>query len=409
MDVSSPHVAIVGAGHAGGSAATLLRQYGFAGRITLLGEESEPPYQRPPLSKAWLKGEAKADELYLKPASYYAEHNIELRLGIRVASIDTAGQTIGLTSGETLGYDYLVLATGARARTLPLPGHDLAGILQLRDMADARQLQAALARSRRIGIIGGGYIGLEVAASARALGVEVVVLEREPRLLSRVASEPIATFFRQLHEGHGVHFHFNADIAAFEGQDGQVSGIRFADGSVEACDLLLVGVGAIPNDEMAQATGLHCDGGVVVDDDARTSMPNVFAIGDVSRRPLALYNRMFRLESVPNALEQAKRAACAMTGKAPPAHDVPWFWSDQHGIKLQIAGLPFDADRQVVRGDPASGKFTVFHLQAGRLVAAEAVASPGDFLASKKGILSGKTVDEAALADPGVPLMPLFA
>ncbi len=408
MEASNTHVAIVGAGHAGGSAASLLRQYGFDGRITLLGEESVPPYQRPPLSKAWLKGEANADELYLKPQTYYADQNIDLRLGTRVSGIDTARQAVSLAGGETLNYDYLVFATGARARTLSIPGHDLDGILHLRDMADAQQLQAALGKATRIGIIGGGYIGLEVAASARALGVEVVVLEREPRLLCRVASQPISDFFQRLHESHGVQFHFGADIAALEGTQGRVSGIRFADGNVVACDLLLVGVGAIPNDEMAQATGLQCEGGVVVDADARTSVPNVFAIGDVTRRPLAIYNRMFRLESVPNALEQAKRAACAMTGKAPPAPDVPWFWSDQYSVKLQIAGIPFDADQIVVRGEPESGKFTVFHLREGRLMAAEAIASPGDFLASKKGILSGKALDSDSLANPAVPLMPLF-
>lgn len=409
MEASKNRVVIVGAGHAGGSVASFLRQYGFAGQITLLGEETVPPYQRPPLSKAWLKGNANADDLLLKPQKYYAEQNIDLRLGTCVSGIDTQRQTVTLASDETLGYDHLVLATGARARKLSIPGHDLGGILHLRDMADARTLQAGLAKATRIGIIGGGYIGLEVAASARALGVEVVILEREPRLLCRVASSPVSTFFQAHHESCGVQFHFDADIGVIEGTDSWVSGIRLTDNSVVDCDLLLIGIGAIPNDDMARSAGLQCDGGIVVDADARTSDQNVFAIGDVTKRPITVYDRMFRLESVPNALEQAKRVACAITGKTVAAPEVPWFWSDQYEVKLQIAGIPFDADRTVVRSTSEPGKFTVFHLRDGRLLAAEAINSPGDFLAAKKGILSGKILDAEQLANGEIPLMSLFA
>ena len=409
MDISIARVVIVGAGHAGGSMASLLRQYGYQGHITLLGDEPVAPYQRPPLSKAWLNGEAQAADLFLKPLNYYTEQNIDLRMDARVAGIDTRRQLVTLIDGETVAYDHLVLACGARARKLEVPGHELSGIVQLRDMADAERLKTGLGQARKIGIIGGGYIGLEVAASARAQGVEVVVLEREPRLLSRVASLPISEFFLQFHQRRGVQFQFGVEVAAIEGLDGRVSGIRLSDNSLIDCDLVLVGIGGIPNDEIASAAGLECDGGVIVDAESRTSVHTVFAIGDIAKRPISIYGQHFRLESVPNALEQAKQVASVLTGRSLPRQDVPWFWSDQYGVKLQIAGIAFDADHTIVRGSPEAGKFTIFHFRQGKMLAAEAINSPGDFLAAKKGILSGKLLDTAQISDSGVSMMPLFA
>jgi 3-phenylpropionate/trans-cinnamate dioxygenase ferredoxin reductase subunit len=403
------HVVIVGAGHAGGTLAAILRQHAFAGPITLIGEEPIAPYQRPPLSKAWLKGEADADALMLKPESFYAEHDIDLRLNTTVTSIDRAAKQVTLKDGQRIAYDHLVLATGCRARRLTIPGADLAGVLELRSAADAEKLKAILGPGRRLAVVGGGYIGLEAAASGRALGAEVVVLEREPRLLARVACEALSSFFQTYHEGRGVVFELGADITAFEGSDGHISGVRLADGRIVACDAALVGVGALPNDELARAAGLDCANGVVVDLHARTSDPGIFAIGDVTYRPMPHYDRAHRLESVANALEQAKQAAAAISGRPAPSPEVTWNWSDQYDLKLQIAGVAFDADEILVRGDPAAGKFAVFHLRQGAVRAVEAVNAPPEFMMGKILIASGKPVSRERLADTTVSMKEVAA
>lgn len=402
-------VVIVGAGHAGGSVAAFLRQYGHEGRIVLIGDEPLLPYQRPPLSKAWLKGEADADSLSLKPADWYAENNVMLRLGGVAERINRSEKTVTLASGEVIPYDFLVLATGARARELPIPGSDLAGVLALRTAADAEQLKNALGPDKRLAVVGGGYVGLEAAASARALGSHAMVIERESRVLARVACETLSHFFQDYHGKHGVAFELNAGVAAFEGRDGHVTGVRFADGRVVACDVALVGVGAVPNDELAKDAGLSTVNGVVVDLEARTDDPSIFAIGDVTHRPLPLYDRQFRLESVPNALEQAKQAASAILGRPGPPPETPWFWSDQYDLKLQIAGLPFDADRQVVRGDVAAAKFAVFHLKGDLVQAVEAVNAPPEFMAGKQLIAKRTPVDANKLADPSVSMKEVAA
>jgi len=332
--VSDPQarVVIVGAGHAGGTAAALLRQYGYAGPITLLGEEPIAPYQRPPLSKAWLKGEADAESLALKPESFYAEHDIDLRMGVKATAIDRAARLVRLEGGEAVPYDVLILATGARARRLTLPGAGLKGVLELRTAADAEALKGAIGPGKTLAIVGGGYIGLEAAASARALGAEAVVIEVLPRVLARVASEPLSHFFQDYHRARGVRFELGAGVAGFEGEAGHITGVRLGDGRLIACDAALVGVGAVPNEEMAREAGLDCANGVVVDLEARTSDPSIFAIGDLTNRPMPLYDRTHRLESVPNALEQAKQAASAIVGRPAPAGETPWFWSDQYDI-----------------------------------------------------------------------------
>jgi len=408
MDTTA-RIVIIGAGHAGGTAAALLRQYSYAGAIALIGDEPIAPYQRPPLSKAWLKGEANADDLMLKDADFYPEQNIDLRLNTRVARIDRAAKTVVLKSGEALAYDHVILATGARARPLPVPGADLAGVLVLRTAADAEHLKATIGPGKRLAIIGGGYIGLEAAASARALGAEAVVIEREPRVLARVACETLSTFFQTYHAAKGVAFELNAGVAAIEGAGGKVTGVKLTDGRVIACDAALVGVGAIPNVELARDAGLDCVDGVVVDADARTSDRAIFAIGDVTHRPMPLYDRMFRLESVPNALEQAKQAAAAICGRPGPTPEVPWFWSDQYDLKLQIAGVPFDADDIVVRGDPASARFAVFHLKAGVLLAVEAVNAPPEFMAGKQLIGQRRPVARDRLADTSISMKEVAA
>lgn len=402
-------VVIVGAGHAGGSAAAFLRQYGHTGPIVLIGDEPLLPYQRPPLSKAWLKGEADADSLQLKPSSWYEEAGVSLRLGGVVVSLNRGAKTVTLASGEHLPYDYLILATGARARALPIPGADLAGVLALRTAADAEALKSHLGPGKRLAVVGGGYVGLEAAASTMALGGHATIIEREPRVLARVACETLSFFFQDYHGARGVTFMLDANVAGFDGVDGHVTGVRMTDGSVIACDAALVGVGAIPNEELARDAGLECANGVVVDIEARTADPFVFAIGDLTHRPLPIYGRQFRLESVPNALEQAKQAAAAIAGRPMPPHEIPWFWSDQYDLKLQIAGLPFDADRQVVRGDVAAAKFAVFHLKGDLVQAVEAVNAPPEFMAGKQLIAKRTSVSIEKLADPTISMKEVAA
>ena len=408
-DDLNSRVVIVGAGHAGGSAAAFLRQYGHVGPIVLIGDEPLLPYQRPPLSKAWLKGEADAESLQLKPSSWYEEAGVSLRLGGVVVSLNRGAKTVTLASGEHLAYDYLILATGARARALPIPGADLAGVLALRTAADAEALKGALGPGKRLAVVGGGYVGLEAAASTVALGGHATIIEREPRVLARVACETLSNFFQDYHGVRGVTFLLNASVAGFDGADGHVTGVRMTDGSVIACDVALVGVGAIPNEELARDAGLHCTNGVVVDIEARTADPFVFAIGDLTHRPLPIYERQFRLESVPNALEQAKQAAAAITGRPMPPHEIPWFWSDQYDLKLQIAGLPFDADRQVVRGDVAAAKFAVFHLKGDLVQAVEAVNAPPEFMAGKQLIARRTPVSVEKLANPTISMKEVAA
>lgn len=396
-------VVIVGAGHAGGTAAVLLRASGFEGGIVMIGEEPAPPYQRPPLSKAWLKGEADLDSLLLRPVEYYAEHGIDLRTGMTVVSIARDEQTVRLSDGTVETYDALILATGSTGRRLPLPGADRPDLIELRTLADAERLKDRLGPGRRLVIVGGGYVGLEAAASARSLGCEVVLLERLDRVLKRVASEPLSSFFTERHRAEGVDIRVGVEVAMFE--DG---GVRLGDGTLVEADVVLVGVGALANDALARAAGLDCDtggsGGIRVDETARTSDPAIYAIGDVTLRPVPVHGCTVRLESVPNALEQARQAAHAIVGRPQSAPEVPWFWSDQYEVKLQIAGLPMEADRTLVRGDPAAGRFAVFHLSGDRIVCVEAVSAPPEFMAGKQLIQRRTAVDVAKLADTGVSM-----
>jgi 3-phenylpropionate/trans-cinnamate dioxygenase ferredoxin reductase subunit len=399
MSKSDAGVIIVGAGHAGGTAAALLRQFGYEDAITLIGEEPIAPYQRPPLSKAWLKGEADAESLMLKPESFYAEAGIGLRIHTPVAAISPGEKTVTLRTGEVVPYDALILATGARPRPLVIPGSDLAGVLVLRSAADAEALKAVLGPGKRLAVIGGGYIGLEAAASARTLGAEAIVIEREPRILARVACEILSTFFTDYHRARGVAFELGASVAGFEGKAGRVTGVRLGSGEVIRCDAALVGIGALPNMELAKAAGLACGDGILVDEAARTSDPAIFAIGDVTQRPLAIYERLVRLESVANALEQARQAACALTGRPAPPAEVTWNWSDQYDLKYQFAGLPFDVDDVVLRGDPAAGHFAIFHLAGDRIQAVEAVNAPAEFMAGRQLIAKRVAVSRSRLAD----------
>jgi len=394
---------IIGAGHAGGTAAALLRQHQSDGRIIVLGDEAVPPYQRPPLSKAWLKGDADEESLALRPVEFYVEANIDLRLGARVETLDVEAGRV-LVDGQSLAFDQAIIATGARPIQLQIPGADLIGVQTLRTTLDAETLKTRIGPGQRVVVVGGGYIGLEVAASAHALGAQAIVVERAPRLLARSASPQVADFYLTYHRARGVDVRLNAQVVGFEGRDGQVTGVTLADGEVIACDVVVVGVGVLPNIELAKAAGLACGRGVVVDGDARTSTPGVYAIGDCTERPYALYERWLCPESVPSALEQAKQAAAHIAGKPTPAPETPWNWSDQFDLKLQVAGFALDIDQVVVRGDPESGSFAVFHLKQDVLRQVEAINAPPEFMAGKQLIQRQTPVDPARLADPNVSM-----
>jgi len=397
-------VVIIGAGHAGGACANFLRQYGYPAPITLIGAEPYLPYQRPPLSKAWLKGEATLEDLYLRADNYYPDQGINIRNNTVCTTILPNEKTVVLTGNEQIGYEHLILATGSSARPFDIPGSDSVPYHLLRTIDDAEALKAVLQRGHRIGLIGAGYIGLEVAASARHLGCEVTIFERETRILARVASEALSNFFTEVHRGRGVSIITGTFVAALS-LDGDRKVVHLNDGMTRDFDLLLVGIGALPDDALARQAGIDCANGIVVDDQARTSAPGVFAIGDVTSRTLPFYDGRFRLESVPNALEQAKQAAAAITGFKPPVIETPWFWSDQYEFKLQIAGLLRPDTRAVIRGDIATGAFSVFHLDGtNRLLTAECVNRPADFMAAKLLIAKALVLEETVVADAAASL-----
>ncbi len=398
-DAKGVSVVIVGAGQAAAQAAQSLRQMGHEGAITIIGEEAALPYQRPPLSKAYMKGEMDAGRLLLKTADWYADNRIGMRLATRAAAIDRAAQAVVLEDGERVAYDRLIIATGSRPRLLPLEGAQLDGVFDLRGLADVNAIRPEMVRGRRLVIIGAGYIGLEAAAVASQLGLSVTVLEMAPRVLERVTGEVISNFYQRLHANQGVTVRVGVRTQALIGAGGRVSHVMLDSGEEIAADLVLRGIGIVPNLELAAAAGLVCANGVVVDEDARTSDPLIFAAGDCTVRPLSLYQRSGRLESVHNAIEQGKLAAAAIMGLPRPAADVPWFWSDQYDVKLQIAGLSAGHDMHVVRGSVSAGSFAVYYLRNERLIAVDAVSSPADFIMGKRLIAAGVRVDAGALAD----------
>ena len=396
-------IVIVGAGQAGAQVAFSLRQWGHEGEITLVGDEPFPPYERPPLSKDLLKGVLEEDRLFFRTASWYAENSIDLRTGAEAVAIDRERGVVRLTDGGEIAYDTLVLATGSRPRPLKVRGADLPGVFELRTIADTRALRGAMRPGAKMLVVGAGYIGLEVAAVARTLGLEVTVLEAMERVLARVTGKVVSDFFEAEHRSHGVDLRCGARLDAFEG-DAALRGARLADGAGIAADVAVVGVGILPRAELAEASGIACEDGIVVDRDARTSDPRVFAVGDCARRPLVHYGRSGRLESVHNAIEQGKITAAAILGRPRPAEDVPWFWSDQYDLKLQIAGLSQGHDRIVVRGSPAERKFAAFYLLGGVLLAVDAVNCPMEFMASKLLIAGAARPDPDQLGDPGVSM-----
>jgi 3-phenylpropionate/trans-cinnamate dioxygenase ferredoxin reductase subunit len=399
-------VVIIGAGQAGAQVAFSLRQGGWQGRLLLLGAEAEPPYQRPPLSKAYLKGEADLDRLAFKPRVAYAEQDIDLVTDTTVTRVDRGRRMVHTADGGDFAYSRLVLATGARARRPALPGASLPGVHVVRTRADVDGLKPHLGPGRRLVLVGAGYIGLETAAAARSLGTEVTVVELAPRVLARVTGPEVAAFFVGLHASHGVQVLTGAALASVEGE-GAVTGVRLADGRGLAADAVVFGIGIDAEDGLARQLGLGvargASGGIRVDRSGRTNDPAIYACGDCTVRPLVHSGRFGRLESVHNALEQAKAVAASILGQPRPIEDTPWFWSDQYDVKLQIAGVFEPTDTRVVRGDPETGRFAVFYLRGGALAAVDAINSPAEFLASKPLIARAARIARSRLEDTSTP------
>jgi len=402
-------VVIAGAGHAAGQAVATLRQKKWPGEIVLVGEEPWLPYQRPPLSKKFLAGELPAERLYVKPPAFYDDASITVKLETRVDGIDRTTKSLRLNDGGALGYDRLILALGARTRRLPpLPGSDLAGLHYLRNVQDVQQIRHGLVEGRNLVIIGAGYIGLEVAAVACRLGLHVTVIEMQDRVMKRVVAPPVSAFYEREHRQHGVNLMLETGIRGFRGHT-QVDGVVLTDGSILAADLVVTGIGIVPNTEIAAAAGLEVADGIVVDDRCRTSDELIYAIGDCTMHPNRLIGRSVRLESVQNALEQARTAAANLCGEDARYAEIPWFWSDQYDLKLQIAGLSQGYDRAVLRGDPESRSFSCIYLSGSRILAVDAVNNPKDFLQSKRLIADRTSMNVEKLADAGVELKNLAA
>lgn len=398
------HVVVVGAGQAGSAVVAKLRGLGFDGQITMIGEEPSPPYQRPPLSKAYLLGEMEEERLWLRSNAFYAENNITLKLGARVTGIDRAAKTVSV-GGETLSYDHLVLTTGSTPRRLPAAiGGDLAGVYTVRTLADVDAMRDEFQPGRRVVIVGGGYIGLEAAAVARKLGLDVTVLEMAPRILQRVAAPETSDYFRKLHTDHGTTILESTGLDRLLGA-GRVNGVRLQDGRELPADFVIAGVGILPGQALAEAAGLEIENGIKTDAQGRTSDPFIWSAGDCASFPHK--GGRIRLESVGNAIDQAEVVAENIMGAGKEYIAKPWFWSDQYACKLQIAGLNTGYDNIVTRGPEGEG-VSFWYYQGDTLLAVDAMNDPRGYMVGKRLIEGGKSPDKAKVADLSVPLKDLL-
>jgi 3-phenylpropionate/trans-cinnamate dioxygenase ferredoxin reductase subunit len=411
-DAASSTAIIIGAGHAGGELAIALRNEGWGGRILLLGEETHLPYHRPPLSKAYLAGSVEKSSLSIRPQLAYDKANVEFFGGVRVLRIDRANKRLELADGKQLTYDKLAIATGGRPRPLSVPNaaaaSRCANYHYLRTLDDVELIRAQMATGKRLAIVGGGYIGLEVAASAVAQGLKVTVLEALPRVLQRVTAAELSAYYERKHREAGVDIRTHVQVADLEVSGEAVSAVICADGSRLETDLVVVGIGLIANTELAAEAGLEVDNGILVSEYAQTSDPDIYAAGDCTNHPNHLLGRRLRLESVPNALEQSRVAAAGMAGKLKAYASVPWFWSDQYELKLKMVGLSEGFERLVLRGDPATDSFSAFYLKGDKVLAADTVNRPQDFIAAKRLVAEGIAVTAEQLADDSRPLKELL-
>lgn len=396
---------ILGAGHAAGQVAQSLRSSacGFTGRIIMIGEEPYLPYQRPPLSKKFLAGEMDLERVYFKPPGFYEKFNVETKLNCRATGVERKTKQITLSDGSSITYDKLIFTTGSRVRTIAAPGVELPGIFYLRTVDDVEAIRAYLKPDSKLVVVGGGYIGLEVAAVMVSRGLDVTVVEMAPTVLARVVDKQVAEYFAGVHRKAGVKIENGVAVQGFAG-NGKVEKVLCADGREFPADVVIIGVGIVPNVELAQAAGLACDNGIVVDEFGRTQDPDIFAAGDCANHPNRLLGRRLRLESVHNALEQGKTAALAMCGKLVEYAQIPWFWSDQYDLKLQIVGMSGTHDKVIIRGSMENHKFAAFYLQGNVIIAVDAVNSPQEFMASKALVANKTPVDLVKLANPEVPM-----
>ncbi len=405
--MSNSTVVIIGAGQAGAWAAWTLRNEGFDGRLVLAGEEPFPPYERPPLSKEVLLGQAPPESTYLWSEQELREQQIELELGTRANRVDRASRTVEFENGTSLNYDRLLLATGSRVRRLAVPGAELAGIHYLRQIPDTLAIRQGLDRQPRVVIVGGGWIGLEVASGALRLGAQVTLVECEPRLCARAVPPRLSTYLQDVHQSQGVDVRCGVSVESFEG-DQQVERARLSDGTTLEIDMAVLGIGIIPNSELAQQAGLEVDNGILVDEFCRTSDPDILAAGDVTNHPNSLLGRRLRLESWQNAQNQAIAAAKSLLDRGEPYQEIPWFWSDQYDLNIQLVGLPEKWDTEVVRGDPASNRFTCFFLRDGRIEGAAGVNTGRDVRLAKRIMEKDIHVSSEDLADESLKLQKLL-
>ena len=403
----TPLFVVVGAGQAGGWAAKTLRDEGFDGRVIIVGEEPYLPHERPPLSKEVLLGSAEKGVCQLWPEQVLTDAGIEMRLGQRVTAIDPSSHSLTLDDGEVLRWTKLMLATGGRARNLDVSGIDLDGVFTLRTIPDSEAIGARLSENRHVVIVGAGWIGLEVAAAARQRGARVTVLEVADRACARALTQDMSDWVLDLHQRHGVSFRLNTELSHFEG-NGAVERVVLADGEELPCELAVIGIGIVPNVELAEAAGLPVENGIVVDSLGCTAHPDIFAAGDVTRHPNPLLEKELRLESWENAQNQAINTAKAMLGTAEPYAEIPWFWSDQYDANIQLMGLPEEWDQTVIRGDREGGQFIEFYLGDGRLKGAAAVNNARDLRFTRRMMMADRTYDPVALADPAVKLQKLL-
>jgi 3-phenylpropionate/trans-cinnamate dioxygenase ferredoxin reductase subunit len=398
-------IIIVGAGHGGAQAAVQLRQSGFAGSIAVIGEEPEIPYERPPLSKDFLAGEKEFERMLIRPAGFWADRGITMLTSTKVTAVDAEAHTLTTAAGDSIGYGTLIWATGGAPRALTCPGHDLAGIHAIRTRADVEALKAELPAAQRIAIVGGGYIGLEAAAVLSKMAKQVTVLEAMDRVLARVAGPALSAFYQAEHRAHGVTIRTGELVTAVTGQAGRATGVTLASGETIAADLVIVGIGIIPAVAPLLAAGATGGNGIDVDELCRTSLPDVFAIGDCAAHHNAFAgDALIRLESVQNANDMATTVAKLLTGTAKPYHAVPWFWSNQYDLRLQTVGLSTGYDAVVQRGDPGLRAFSLVYLKAGRIIALDCVNSVRDYVQGKALVEHGVSVAPAQLADAEVPL-----
>ena len=403
-------VLIAGAGHAGAQAALLLRQRGFAGTIAIVGDEPDPPYERPPLSKDYLAGEKTFERILIRPRAFWSDRHVDLLLGRRIDAVDADARTVTLHDGATIAYGTLIWATGGAARRLTCSGHDLKGVHAVRTRADVDRMVAELPGVTRVAVIGGGDIGLEAAAVLTKFGKQVVLLEAQDRVLARVAGEPLSRFYEAEHRAKGVDIRLSTTVACIDGHDGAASAVRLASGEALPCDMVIVGIGIVPAVDPLVAAGAATGNGVVVDAWCRTSLPHVYAIGDCAAHPNPYAGgATIRLESVQNANDQAAVVAKHMTGAAEAYDAVPWFWSNQYDLKLQTVGLSTGFDRTIVRGDPATRSFSVAYVRDGRILAFDCVNAVKDFVQGRALVQRGASVDSARLADAAIPLKLLAA